>query len=68
MSIFGRDVESNICTLITFADGQQPQVLASLKEADVSFGEWLHFITLACLQKMLLCQLMLCQGLPGEWD
>lgn len=33
MSLFGKDIESNICTLITFADGAEPPVLASLKES-----------------------------------
>lgn len=38
MSLFGKDIESNICTLITFADGAEPPVLASLKEANLPFG------------------------------
>lgn len=33
MALFGKDIESNICTLITFADGAEPPVLASLKES-----------------------------------
>lgn len=39
MSLFGKDIESNICTLITFADGADPPVLASLKESDLPFGK-----------------------------
>lgn len=42
MSLFGRDIESNICTLITFADGSHPPVLAALQESEFKFGE--HFI------------------------
>lgn len=38
MSLFGKDIESNICTLITFADGAKPPVLASLKESKLPFG------------------------------
>lgn len=37
MSLFGKDNESNICTLITFADGAEPPVLASLKESNLPF-------------------------------
>lgn len=43
MSLFGKDIESNICTLITFADGADPPVLASLKEADLPFGSNFQF-------------------------
>lgn len=43
MSLFGRDIESNICTLITFADGTEPPVLASLKESGLPFGLTFNF-------------------------
>lgn len=43
MSLFGKDIESNICTLVTFADGAQPPVLASLKEANLPFGSIFQF-------------------------
>lgn len=43
MSLFGKDIESNICTLITFADGAIPPVLASLKEAKLPFGQTFTF-------------------------
>jgi hypothetical protein len=43
MSLFGKDVESNICTLITFADGAEPPVLASLREANLPFGSTFQF-------------------------
>nr|XP_022290966.1 uncharacterized protein LOC111102491 isoform X2 [Crassostrea virginica] len=43
MSLFGKDIEKNICTLITFADGAQPPVLASLKESGLPFGHTFSF-------------------------
>ncbi|XP_060590329.1 uncharacterized protein LOC132745432 [Ruditapes philippinarum] len=39
MSLFGKDVEKNMCSLITFADGQKPPVLAALKESKLPFGK-----------------------------
>lgn len=35
MSLFGKDFESNICTLITFADGTTPQVTAALTKENL---------------------------------
>ena len=43
MSLFGKDIESNICTLVTFADGAEPPVLASLKAANLPFGSTFQF-------------------------
>lgn len=43
MALFGKDIASNICTLITFADGAEPEVLASLKESKLPFGDTFHF-------------------------
>lgn len=43
MALFGKDIESNICTLITFADGAEPPVLASLREANLPFGSTFEF-------------------------
>lgn len=43
VSLFGKDIEPNICTLITFADGTEPPVLASLKEANLPFGHTFQF-------------------------
>jgi predicted GTPase len=43
MSLFGKDIESNICTLITFADGAKPPVVASLKESKLPFGTTFQF-------------------------
>lgn len=38
ISLFGKDIESNICTLITFADGTEPPVLTTLKESNLLIG------------------------------
>lgn len=43
MSLFGKDIESNICTLITFADGPTPPVLHSLEESMLPFGQYFTF-------------------------
>lgn len=43
MSLFGKDIESNICTLITFADGAKPPVLSSIKESQLPFGLTFNF-------------------------
>lgn len=51
MSLFGKDIESNICTLITFADGGEPPVLASLKEANIPFGSTFKFNNSALFAK-----------------
>ena len=42
-SLFGKDIEKNICVLITFADGKDPAVLAAMKEADLPFSSWYAF-------------------------
>ncbi|XP_052807816.1 uncharacterized protein LOC128236757 isoform X1 [Mya arenaria] len=41
MSLFGKNIGQNICTLITFADGAEPMVCDSLKESGLPFGK--HF-------------------------
>lgn len=43
MSLFGKDIEDNICSLITFADGIQPPVLAALQESHLPFGKTFTF-------------------------
>ncbi|XP_063049704.1 uncharacterized protein LOC134444281 [Engraulis encrasicolus] len=35
LSVFGKDIASNIITLVTFADGQTPPVLETIKEANI---------------------------------
>lgn len=51
MSLFGKDVEKNICTLITFADGATPPVLASLLESKLPLGEKFTFNNSALFAK-----------------
>lgn len=43
MSLLGKDMASNICTLITFADCAEPAVLASLKSTNLPFGTTFSF-------------------------
>ncbi|KAH3777255.1 hypothetical protein DPMN_178695 [Dreissena polymorpha] len=43
MSLFGMDIEDNICSLITFADGMEPPVFAAIKESGLPFGERFTF-------------------------
>ncbi|XP_052214698.1 uncharacterized protein LOC127833469 [Dreissena polymorpha] len=43
MSMFGKDIEKNICSLITFADGMDPPVLAALLESGLPFGQRFTF-------------------------
>ena len=43
LSIFGKDIESNIMLLATFADGQVPPVFHAAKEANVPYCEALKF-------------------------
>lgn len=51
LALFGKDIASNICTLITFADGAEPPVLASLKEANLPFGAIFQFNNSALFAK-----------------
>ena len=43
LSLFGHDVVNNIFMLLTFADGQKPQVLSSIGEAQVPYKEYIKF-------------------------
>ncbi|WAR10123.1 TIF1A-like protein [Mya arenaria] len=43
MSLFGKDIAENICSLITFADGMDPPVLSALKESGLPFGTHFNF-------------------------
>lgn len=38
LSLFGQDIEKNICALITFADGDRPPVLAAMTEAELPYN------------------------------
>lgn len=44
MSMFGNDIEKNICYLVTFADGQEPPVLATLRDKDSALPLGEHFL------------------------
>ena len=43
LSMFGKDIKENISVLFTFADGQQPQALSSLREAGILDSEGTFF-------------------------
>nr|XP_022307143.1 uncharacterized protein LOC111113294 isoform X4 [Crassostrea virginica]XP_022307145.1 uncharacterized protein LOC111113294 isoform X4 [Crassostrea virginica]XP_022307146.1 uncharacterized protein LOC111113294 isoform X4 [Crassostrea virginica]XP_022307147.1 uncharacterized protein LOC111113294 isoform X4 [Crassostrea virginica]XP_022307148.1 uncharacterized protein LOC111113294 isoform X4 [Crassostrea virginica]XP_022307149.1 uncharacterized protein LOC111113294 isoform X4 [Crassostrea virg len=43
MSLFGKDIEPIICTFVTFSDGAEPPVLASLNKANLPFGSTFQF-------------------------
>ena len=39
LGMFGRDMKQNIVLLVTFADGQKPQVMEAIKEAEIPSSE-----------------------------
>ncbi|XP_064106424.1 uncharacterized protein LOC135215528 [Macrobrachium nipponense] len=43
LSLFGKDIADNIFLLLTFADGQKPQVLSGIKEAKIPFRKFFKF-------------------------
>ena len=43
LSMFGKDIQKNISVLFTFADGQKPQALSSLREAGILDGMYFKF-------------------------
>ena len=43
LSLFGKDIGNNIIMLLTFADGQKPQVLAGIKEAQMPYKKYFKF-------------------------
>ncbi|XP_062594333.1 uncharacterized protein LOC134255803 [Saccostrea cucullata] len=43
LSLFGRDMENNICTCITFAEAQEPPVLASLAKTRLPHKTFFKF-------------------------
>ena len=43
LSLFGKDIGDNIIMLLTFADGQKPQVLAGIKEAQMPYKKYFKF-------------------------
>ncbi|KAH3777051.1 hypothetical protein DPMN_178488 [Dreissena polymorpha] len=51
MSLFGKDMEHNICSLITFADGLDPPVKNAMDMSKLPFGEWFTFNNSALFAK-----------------
>ncbi|XP_038074365.1 uncharacterized protein LOC119742497 [Patiria miniata] len=49
LAIFGKDIESNIVLLITFCDGQSPNVLEAIHEAKLTFDKTFKFNNSALL-------------------
>ena len=43
LSIFGKDIASNIFLLLTFADGHDPSVLSAIKEAAIPYQKGFEF-------------------------
>ncbi|XP_045139115.1 uncharacterized protein LOC123520669 [Portunus trituberculatus] len=43
LSLFGKDIIDNIFLLVTFADGQKPEVLSAVKEAEIPYKEYFQF-------------------------
>ncbi|XP_066967845.1 uncharacterized protein [Macrobrachium rosenbergii] len=43
LSLFGKDIASNIFLLLTFADCQQPQVLSGIREANIPYRRFFKF-------------------------
>ena len=43
LSLFGKDIGDNIIMFLTFADGQKPQVLSGIKEAQMPYKKYFKF-------------------------
>ena len=43
LALFGNDIEENIFLLLTFADGQKPQVLSGINEARLPYQKYFKF-------------------------
>ncbi|XP_045139116.1 uncharacterized protein LOC123520671 [Portunus trituberculatus] len=43
LSLFAKDISDNIFLLVTFADGQKPEVLSAVKEAEIPYKEYFQF-------------------------
>ena len=43
LALFGKNIESNICTIVTFSDGQKPKVLDTLKKLKIPYMPWFPF-------------------------
>ena len=51
LSMFGKDIASNIFLMITFADGQDPPVLSAIKEAEIPYKAYFKFSNSALFSK-----------------
>lgn len=54
LSIFGKDIKSNIFFLITFADGKEPPVLQAIKDAEIPYCATFKFNNSALFAKNCL--------------
>uniref|UniRef100_A0A0P4WC47 Septin-type G domain-containing protein n=1 Tax=Scylla olivacea TaxID=85551 RepID=A0A0P4WC47_SCYOL len=43
LALFGKDIRDNIFLLLTFADGQKPQVLSAVAEAEIPYKKFFKF-------------------------
>ncbi|MPC41606.1 uncharacterized protein LOC123509483 [Portunus trituberculatus] len=43
LALFGKDIQDNIFLLLTFADGQKPQVLSAVTEAEIPYKKFFKF-------------------------
>ncbi|CAH1780007.1 unnamed protein product [Owenia fusiformis] len=43
LSLFGKDIKDNILMLFTFADGNEPQVLSGINQANIHFSDYFTF-------------------------
>lgn len=51
LALFGKDIRDNIFLLLTFADGQKPQVLSAITEADIPYKKIFKFNNSAIYSK-----------------
>lgn len=52
LALFGKDIKDNIFLLLTFADGQKPQVLSAVNEAQIPFKKYFKFNNSALYSQM----------------
>ncbi|KAK8389847.1 hypothetical protein O3P69_009089 [Scylla paramamosain] len=43
LALFGKDISDNIFLLVTFADGQEPEVLSAVKKAEIPYKDYFQF-------------------------
>ncbi|XP_071539262.1 uncharacterized protein [Panulirus ornatus] len=54
LSLFGKDIKDNILLLLTFADGQNPQVLSGIHESGMPYKKYMKFNNSALFAKKSL--------------